>query len=376
MAREYKDWYTLDGRLRPAPGVTKRKVEAVRDLVEKALSGSHTAVGTLKEAITTSDAALSFAHLVNINVLPQYDLAPRVWTQVAGTRSVSDFRPAVLYSLIGQWNDGVLGDGDPRHVAPTVPEGTPYPYAVITGEESTSAGVKKRGFATRFTFEAFINDALGFIKALPDEMLQVALDTEEYEVFSALTGGVGSGQQLDAGTAIDGTSVLANSPLNRAALSVAKSQLALREINGRRIKVTGGYNLLVPVGQGDYANFIINNMNLTGVADGSLTIAVTGYNPLSDITPVETEYVTGDYWYLVPKPGATRRPTIDRLSLIGHEAPELRVQNLTGNYVGGGAITPFEGDFDTDSAAFRIREIGGATLWTPEQVVYSTGAGS
>ena len=375
MAREYKDWYTLDGRLRPAPGVTRRKVEAVRDLVEKALTGSHTAIGTLKEAITTSDLSLSLAHLVNINVLPQYDEAPRIWSQVAGSRSVSDFRPAVLYSLVGQWNDGVLGDGDPRHVAPTVPEGAPYPYAVLTGEETTSAGVKKRGFATRFTFEAFINDALGFIKALPDEMLQVALDTEEYEVFSAVTGGVGAGQQLIGGTVPDGTIVPANGSLTRAALIQAKAELAAREINGRKIAVTGGYNLLVPVGQGDYAQFVINNLSLTGLTDGALTIGVTGYNPLSVVTPLETEYVTGTAWYLVPKPGATRRPTIDRLSLIGHEAPELRVQNLTGSYVGGGAVSPFEGDFDTDSASFRIREIGGAALWTPDQVIYSTGAG-
>lgn len=375
MTKEFKDWFTLDGRLTPPAGVSKRKVEAVRDLVAKAIRGNRIAAGTLQEAITTSDASLNLAYLVNLNVLPQYDEAPRIWNQIAGTRPVSDFRPAVLYSLVGEWEDGVLGDGSPRHIAPTVPEGAPYPYSVMAGEESSSAGVKKRGFKTRFTFEAFINDAIGFLRALPDEMLQVALDTEEYEVFRALIDGVGAGQQLDADTNPDGTTVLANALLSREALIAAKYQVSQRTINGRRIQVTGGWNLLVPVGRLDYANFILNQ-TLGIIQDGSLTFTAPGYNPLTEITPLETEYVTGDAWYLVPKPGATRRPVVERLQLIGHESPELRVQNLTGSYVGGGAVSPFEGDFDTDSAEFRVRQIGNGTLWTADAVIWSDGSGS
>jgi len=375
MSKEFKDWFTLDGRLTPPAGVTKRKVEAVRELVEKALRGNRIAAGTLQEAVTTSDASLNLAYLVNLNVLPQYDEAPRVWNQIAGVRSVSDFRPAVLYSLVGQWEDGVLGDGSPRHVAPTVPEGAPYPYSVMAGEESASEGIKKRGFKTAFTFEAFINDAIGFLRNLPNEMLQVALDTEEYEVFTALISGVGADQQLDADTNPDGTTVVANAPLSREALIAAKAQVAARTINGRPIQVTGGWKLVVPVGRKTYADFILN-MSLAQIQDGSLSFVATGYNPLSDITAIESEYVTGDAWYLVPVPGATRRPVLERLQLIGHEAPELRVQNLTGSYVGGGTVSPFEGDFDTDSAEFRIRLIGNGTLWTPDAVVWSDGSGT
>lgn len=372
---EYKDWFTLDGRLTPPAGVTKAKVAAVRELVEKALRGNRIAAGTLQEAVTTSDASLNLAYLVNLNVLPQYDEAPRVWNQIAGTRPVSDFRKAVLYSLSGEWEDGVLGDGSPRHVAPTVPEGAPYPYSVMAGEESTGEGIKKRGFKTAFTFEAFINDAIGFLRNLPNEMLQVALDTEEYEVFTALISGVGSSQQLDAGTNPDGTTVVANAPLSREALIAAKYQVAQRTLNGRPIRVTGGWKLVVPVGRGVYADFILNQ-TLGIIQDGSLQFTNPGYNPLGDITSLESEYVTGDNWYLVPVPGATRRPVLERLQLIGHEAPELRVQNLTGNYVGGGAVSPFEGDFDTDSAEFRIRLIGNGTLWTPEAIVWSNGTGA
>jgi hypothetical protein len=379
MAKQYKDWYTLDGRLKPAAGVTKRKVEAVRDLVDDALKGSRIALGTLTEAVTTSDASLSLAHLVNIEVLPEYDEAPRTWQQVADrARPVSDFRPVTLVSLSRSWDDGVLGSGDPVHVSPTVPEGAPYPYAFFSEEEtSQTAAVKKRGFKFRFTFEAFINDALGTIRELPDQMLQVALDTEEYEFYNALIGGLGAGQQLDGGTIPDGTVVAANAKLHRASLIQAISELKRRQINGRYITVKGGFNLLVQPGQAEYANFILNNLTLDTLQTGALTFNVNGYNPLGNITVVETEYVTSaTAWYLVPKPGTSRRPVASRLNLIGHESPELRVQNLTGTYLGGGSVSPFEGDFDTDSAEFRLRQIGGAALWTPDLVVWSTGAGA
>lgn len=371
----YKDKFTLDGRVKPVAGVTRAKVQHVQKLVEAALKGSHSAVGTLKESLTTSDAIFNFAHVVQLNLLPQYDEAERTWRLIAGTRGASDFRPQALYSILGQWQDGVLGDGTPRHVAPVIPEGVAYPYAYMAGEESQNARIQKRGFKTDFTMESFVNDTVGFIQALPGEMLQVALDTEEYEVYSALLNGAGTDQQLDAGTIPDGTSVPANASLDRAALILAKSQLANREINGRKIRVTGGYNLIVPVGQTDYVQFILNNVSLSRINQGDLRFEVTGYNPLGDLTIVESEYVTGTQWYLVPKPGATRRPTLERLSLIGHEAPELRVENATGNYIGGGQVSPFEGSFDNDSATFRLRTFGTGVLWTPDQVVWSTGAG-
>ena len=300
---DYKDKFTLDGRVAPVAGVTKAKVEALRGIVESALRGNRIAAGTLVEAITTSDAGFSLAHLVNLNFLPQYDEAPRTWSEIAGTRQVSDFRPAVLYGLAGEWEDGVLGSGTPAHIAPVVPEGTVYPESTLKGEESQVGGIKKRGFRTSFTFEAFINDAIGFLRALPDEMLRVALDTEEYEVYSALITGATASQQLDGGTIPDGTVVPANSVLSRAALIQAVIELSSRKVNGRTVQYNGGFNLIVAPGQGLFANFVINNLALTSIDAPPLTLAVNGYNPLTNINVIESEYVTGTAWYLLPKIG-------------------------------------------------------------------------
>lgn len=373
MAREYKDHFTLDGRVPVLPGVTKAKATHMKGLIEKTKQGDRIAAATLVEAVTTSDALFNFAHIVNVNFLPQYDEAPRTWSEIANVRQVTDFRPAVLYGLDPEWGDGVLGSGEPRHISPVVPEGTPYPYATFAGEEYAAGGVRKRGFKTGLTWEALINDAVAFVQQLPQNMLQVALDTEEYEVYSALIALTPVGSQLQQGTNVDGVTVPANSRLSRSAIAQAITQLKNREVNGRRIQVNGGFNLIVAVGQKEVAEFYINNLRLSEVQDGALTLSVNGYNPLAGITVVESEYVTGTNWYLIPKKGTTRRPVLELGKLTGHEAPELRISNVTGTYVGGGTVSPYEGSFDTDQIDFRVRQVLRGLNWSSDHIVWSTG---
>lgn len=377
---EYKDQFTLDGRLKPQPYVTKRKVEAVKELTEAAFRGNREAKGRLEEVMTSSDAIFNWTHLLNVNFLPQYDALEPTWAQIAGRRTVPDFRPAVLYSLVSRW-DGVEREGGdpspnaaPHGIAPTVPEAAPYPYAYMAGEESESAGISKFGFKTDFTFEAFINDSIGFIQALPSEMLNVISDTIDYRVYKALINGVDSSVEIAGGVTPDGVTVPAKAALSRQALARAIYELSQRKINNRYVKVTGGYNLIVPIGQAEYVRFWLNQ-SIAAVEDGSLTLTVTGYNPLASVDVVESEWVSGSAWYLLPKPGATRRPVLEWGTLVGHETPELRVHGNTGTLIGGGQIGPFEGNFDNDSAEFRVRGIGDGILWSKQLVVWSDGTG-
>ncbi len=378
---EYKDQFTLDGRLKVQPYVEKRKVQAVQHLIEGAKAGSYSAKGQLEEALTSSDAIFNWAHLMNINILPQYDALEPTWQQVAGTRIVPDFRPATLWSLVSRWSETLEQQGAdpavnnaPHGIAPVVPEGSNYPYAYMSGVESQSGGIKKRGFKTDFTFEAFINDSVGFIAALPGNILDVAHDTADYDVYNVLTTGVATSYQLAGGATPDGTEVLPNSPLTRAAIIRAVYELSRRRINNRYIKVTGGYNLLVPLGQKVFVDFFINQ-TITDVKDGSLSLSAGVYNTLGNVTVIESEWINDGDWFILPKPGATRRPVIDYGYLVGHQDPEIRVENSTGTILGGGGVTPFEGSFDNDSATFRLRQIGGPILWTPELVVWSNGTG-
>lgn len=386
-ARVYKNKLTLDGRLKLVPGVSEAKVKAVKALSEKHLAGDRIASATLLEVLTTSDAMFNMAHLASLNFVPNFDEAPRKWQQIAGIRPVPDFKPPTLFSINKSWDDGDA-DGssavlDAHGAAPVIPEGTPYPYAYISGEVNEGAGIKKRGFKTDWTLEARINDALGVIDALPDEMRSVALDTEEADVFGALIAQTPAGSALAGGTVPTGATVAVNAALSRDALIRATMELALREINGRVIQVNGGYNLLVAVGQGIYANYILNQ-TLTAFESNGTAGSVPnfvyqingGYNPLANITVIETEWLTGAAWMLMPAKGATRRPVLERLELRGYQTPQLFAKNDGGVYVGGAAVSPFEGSFDSDAITLKLRQFGGGCVWDDgKAIVKSTGAG-
>lgn len=377
MAREYKDLFTLDGKLRPQPHVTRGKVAKVKDLVEGALNGDRQAKGMLEESIATSDAIFNFAHLTNIQVLQNFPDAEREWQQfVSNVRTVGDFNPVSLYSMNPDWaqTSNTLGASV---VSPRVPEAATYPYAYFVPEQaSTGTGVQKYGFKTGFTFEAFINDSTGFLSSLPSVMEKVALDTEEYIFFNTfLTEGFLVGNALAGGVTPEGDTVVADAPISRAAVIQAIIELGERQINNRKVVLTGGYKLLIPAGTRQYVEFALNP-TLVQIKDGSFVFNVNGYDPLAGITVVETEHLPDGYWAILPNGNSAGRPIIEAFRLAGHELPELRVQGNTGTYVGGGTVSPFEGNFDNDTADFRIRQFFGAHVWTPELIIWSDGTGS
>lgn len=382
MAKEYKNEFTLDGRLKAPVGVTEEKVQAIRDLVDETMSGSRSAKGVLEEAMVSTDAVFNLAYLTELNVLADFDeFENRNWSKIATTRQVSDFRNVTLFSLRPDWSaGGTLGSGDPVFVAPRIPEGANYPYAYLEQESNQQVGgIVKRGFKTGFTFEQFINDAVGFLQALPQSMTAIAEDTDEWEVFNALITGVGTTEQLDGGAipyGEDTATVLPNAPISRNALIRAMIELGEREINDRKIVVSGGWSLIIPAGQRMWVEYILNIVDgPNAYNDGGFEFTINGYNPLAGIEIIESEFVTGTNWYLIPKANQARRPVLELLRLVGHELPELRVQGNTGTYVGGGDISPFEGSFDNDSADFRLRMFTKGILWTKELTVWSNGTG-
>jgi hypothetical protein len=383
----YKNPFTADGRLHPVAGVSPTKVKAVQSLMEGALAGDRVAEARLMESIATSDAALNAVYLINLQTLDQFDAAPRTWTELAGTRELPDFRPAVLTGIFGGF-EGLKRDGtatgngktNPAGIAPVVAEAETYPYATIGEVEASYGRLQKRGFKVGWTWEARVNDGIDFFAQIPGEMVNVALDTEEYEVYSALLA-TNASRQLAGGAIYDGgANVTANSVLTRRAVLRAVQELSERQINGRRVQVNGGYNLVVPYGSAEAVRFILNQPiieKLPGTSGGyRVDISDPGTSTIGSITVVESIYITGTNWYLIPKPGTVRRPVLELGRLRGYATPELRVHNLTGNYAGGGAVAPFEGSFDNDSIDMRLRYPLTGILWDDRFVVWSTGVGA
>jgi hypothetical protein len=389
MATQFKNPFTADGRLHPVAGVSKTKVKAVQTLFEAAMQGDRIAEAQLIESIATSDAALNAVYLINLQVVDQFDTAPRTWTQIAGTRELPDFRPAVLQGIFGGF-EGLKRDGtaagngktNPAGVAPVVAEAETYPYATLGQVEASYGRLQKRGFKVGWTWEARVNDGIDFFAQIPGEMLRVALDTEEWEVYQALLATQAS-RQLAGGTIFDGgAAVTANSVLTRRAVLRAVQELSERTINGRRIQITGGYNLVVPYGTAEAVRFALNQTiveKLPGSSGGYvLDVTDPGNATIGSITIVESVWVTGTNWYLLPRPGAgtANRPVLELGRLRGYATPELRVNNLTGNYAGGGAVAPFEGSFDNDAIDMRLRYPLTGILWDDRFVVWSTGVGA
>lgn len=379
----FKDPFTCDGRLRPnaMPGVSKAKVAKVKQLMESALGGDQIASGMLSESLSTSDAIFSAAYLANLQFLPQFLELPRTWSRIAGVRQVADFDPVVLRGVFGEFQglerQGVTGLNNPEGIAPIVPELSEYPYATIGNIESAYGQIHKRGFKVGHSWESQVNGrGAEFFAALPGEMLQVALDTEEWEVYTALVNGTGSGSQLTGGTIFTGETVVANAPISRNAVIRGLHELSVRTVNGRQVgRSSNGYALVVPLGAGPAVDFMLNQQ-IIQAQDGSFTLSVQDQFSTGDIDVVESQYVTGTNWYLLPKPGGLRRPVLELGRLRGHEVPELRVENATGTYIGRAAVSPFEGSFQNDAIDLRLRIAISGINWNDDFILWSTGAGA
>lgn len=376
---EYKDILTLDGRIRPQAGVSKKKLEAAAALLGSAMRGDKIAAGRFAEAMTTTDLRFNAAQLVTAEFIPQFDEAERTWTQIAGTRVVKSFEPVRLQSLYGDLTGSGIREGGG---AVRVPEDAPYPHITVTGVEAFYQKIAKNGFRFGYTWESAINDAEGFFAGLPAEMLRVALDTEEAEVYDALIDGVaaaitaGKTVKLAGGTLPDGSVVKPNSKVTPEAIWQSILESSNREVNGRKIGRLSRYNIIVPVGQKMFLEWKLGQA-IIAIQDGSVTLGPGDRSVFNSINIIESDkigLVNADEWYVVPAPGSYRRPLLELARLRGHETPELRVENAAGNYLGGGAVSPFEGSFDTDNIDYRFRYVAGGLLWSVDPIVYSDGS--
>ena len=368
---EFKDQFTLDGRVKPANHyVTRAKVAEADKLLTAAMRGDKIAAGKLAEVHTTSDMKFNIAHLISVTAIPQFEMAPRTWKQIADVRTVPDFGPVRLMSLFGS----LTGAGiHPSGGLVDVPENTPYPYTSITGQEAFYAKIKKMGTKFGFTWEANISDIVGFFEQIPGELVKAALDTEEREVYAALINGTTT--VLAGGVLPDASTVLINAPISPNAIWEALIELPKKTVNGRLVgKSTNGYNVIVPIGVKDFIDWKLNQ-TIISITNGTVILGPGDRSVLQSVTTIESAFVTGTNWYILPKPGGISRPVLELGRLRGYESPELRVHGDTGTYVGGSAVSPFEGNFDNDTIDYRIRYVCGGILWAPDYSLYSKGTG-
>ena len=131
-----------------------------RGCVITSYSIHYTKLYELAEVFTTSDLKFNLAHLITVTALPQFDEAPRTWSQIAGVRTVPDFSPVRLQSMFGEMTGSAVHE-DGGLVG--IPEGAPYPHVTISGVEAFYSKVSKFGARFGFTWESRVNDSYNFV---------------------------------------------------------------------------------------------------------------------------------------------------------------------------------------------------------------------
>src|SRR5690606_39729851 len=104
---------------------------------------------------------------------------------------------------------------------------------------------------------------------------------------------------LTGGDTPEGVTVDPNAPLSRDAVIRAIIEISNREINGRKVVLTGGFKLLVPAGYGPFAEFMLKTPTLSAIDDGSFRFTVNGYDPLASVQIVESVHIDSDNWVLM-----------------------------------------------------------------------------
>ena len=375
---------SMDGRLAVHPFVTEQKIDKMSTLIEQATRGGRLAKAELAESLSTSDAAFSLAHLMNIRNLPEYDKAPREWTKIAQPFEVDNFKDATFYSLRANFSNLEHGKGNKGHqVSPVVAEGDTYQYAYGYEEESLKTAIEKRGFKFGVTLEDIINDVTGQIRQIPGDMLQIALDTDEFLVFDRLQNGVTAASQLQGGTLPNGSVVKKNAKFSGDALRQALAERSQRKVNGRYVVSPSSNYLVVAPGRRQFIEWEMNQSLIRidkDQTDATYVYQARDTDPFREITGIiESEWITDpDAWYVVPAAGSTRRPSLLKLNLAGRTAPEVLVNNFTGQLIAGGnGSSPFDlCHFDNDTTDLKLRQFTNSALLTEDSIVWSNGSES
>lgn len=371
----------------------KRPMELLR-IIREAGTGTHMAMGRLREAVSSGDFPLLFQSISQASMLGQYAELPQQWPTFSMRTTVPDFRPARMV----RWDAGLdqlpdYNGGADRHVRalPRIAELTEYPTFNLTTEGSDYF-VNKYGARFPFSWEAFMNDELRILQQLPNEMARWARDTEDVLTTGVVATADGPNPDFfntvqNFGTQVGtGNYVKDNPPLSLRSLEQAIQEIGMRQVAGRQVQVQN-FVLLVPPALALTAHSIAQSTtyvhvqrlatdeeirtNVASPIAGRFSVVESPWLPL-----IDRSATSATTWYLLPAGGNTDRgPAIVTSFLRGHESPEVRVMGDTGRAIGGGDISAFEGSFSHDDIQYRVRSIIGAAGIDNSAVAVSRGNG-
>lgn len=314
----------------------------------------------LQEAMSTSDFPNLFGDIIDRQLIAWYNETPVTYpAYIKVNETVPDFRTVKRFPIDGG-----------AAVLLAVAQNEEYPESSLSdGLYSYSVG--KYGRVLPFTWESIINDDLGAFTDIPQRFGRACRRSEEKfatQLFASTTG-------PNATFFAAGHNNLGSGALTIAALQTLFGKLlAQTDTDGEPIAIDG-VTLVVPPQLEITAQNIVNATQLWVGGDGQTEAGGTAgqrliaanwmqrrvklvtnyYLPIVDTTHGST----GFYLFADPSSG---RPAAEFGKLRGHAQPELFMKQPNAVRIGGGQASPLDGDFDTDSVRYKVRDVFGGTL--------------
>jgi hypothetical protein len=360
LMESWEGWNPVRSK-RTDPAALSRAVDLLEN---RAGWPSHKWEYMLREAITTSDFVNLFGQVLDREVLARYKIWVADWKAYFRVRTLRDFRTVYRHRVVG--NDERL---------PEVAEKGEYLVAPVS-ECYDYYSLRKYGRQFDISWEAVINDYMGAFEDVPQRMANAAIRTEAFNATSTFVDANGPHASLFGAPIVDCTQNVTN--LGALPLTIANLETTLElmsaqtDSQGEPISVVG-VHLVVPPSLKYTAKQILTSSlkqwtegavgvpvpypTTNVVADAGLILHVDPYIPVVDTSQnLNTWYVFAD-----PSQGAA----MEFGYLRGHETPEICMKSSDKVSIGGGAISPFAGDFATDNIFYRVRLVKGSTQLDP-----------
>lgn len=350
-----------------------RKAKALAEasqLWARAWGGDRVAAILVNEALSTSDLFVSASgQMLDRELLARYEDITPSWQEWASPTRVRNFKPKKMVDIMGG-----------KSALSLVPELTEYPYAQSAKAEYE---IKASKFGRRFgySWEAGINDDLDELQQIPGRFASAAAITENriaLEQIATLSSGAPlsaffKSYNAAAAKAL-GYAAFDNSSTN--ALTTANLATAITDISTRKdvdANPVPHNGLVLMVGPA--LQFIAERiLGASEIRTGSDPVVTEPNYLRGKVRLVVNNDLVGNSWFILPDPRRNQRPAVAVAKLTGFETPDLRVASNTGNRVGGGQISPEEGDFEIDGVWYRVRHVTGGASVDPIHTVGSTGA--
>ena len=337
------------------------QLKEVLDLLSNARGlASHRREFLIREAMTTSDFPYLFGDVLDRQVLASYKAVDPVWKAFVKSGTVPRIFPQA-----GGYRFAITG-GD-QYLALVGQKGE-Y-LASARNELRDAVYVKKYGRQFDISWEALVNDDLGALMDTPQRFAMAAVRTEHRLVTTAYAN--------DVGTHAGGN--LYENAVNEDVLALSIANLetcfarmeAFTDVNGEPIMNTPKFLVVGPslrftamqILTSASKMWVPESTDIDGtvfstpypttnvIANAGLTLIVDPYLPVIDSTHPGS-------WYLFASPADIAAIEADYLA--GHERPEICMKASDKVSIGGGTISPMEGDFATDNVFYRVREVFGA----------------